>query len=224
MFASHSLAQAHLMTKHDTKPQTIVRASDPRGLVSAVPALFGYRPENSIVVLPTRRKRSYGGARIELAQAEHPRRAARTLVGQIVSKFRPESIIVAVYTDERLPVTIGESDVPLIDTRVAGIPYQAVVDAFRDEAARLSVPTVVALYVGPDGFCEYAPPLDEQSGENPVVQFWAHSDALTHPELVGLPLERDPRAVERESDAKARLVMQRLQTERNREPKLRDGR
>lgn len=189
------------MTKNHPREQTVIRATDPRGLVSVIPAQFGYRPENSIVVLPMRRKRSVGGARIQLSQAQQPSLAARSVLNPLRSAFRPEAIIIAVYTDESLPAAVGADDVPLIDTRVVALPHQAAVDAFRDEAARLGISTMVAFYVGPDGFCEYTPPVDEQDEHNTVVQFWAHEHALTHPELVGLVLGRDPRAIGRMSDS-----------------------
>lgn len=203
------------MAKHLRSPhQTIVRATDPTGLVSAIPKLFGFEPENSLVVLPMRRKRTVGGARIELVQASDPVLSARAVLAPVASTYRPEAVLFAIFTDEPLAATPGPDEPPLIDIRTVPIPHQEVIDAFRDEAARLGIPTAVAMYIGPEGFCEYAPPHAEQTEHNALVEFWAHTAAQTHPELVGVEVEPDPRAVKRESDAKTRAVLQRLLDER----------
>lgn len=196
------------------EPQTIVRASDPRGLVSVIPAQFGYRPENSIVVLPMRRKRTVGGARLELDQAKDARTAARAALPPIIAVYQPEAILIAVFTDTPLTHTPAADDVALIDTRTNTVPSQNLVDSFRDEAARLGIPTMIALYIGPDGFCEYGPPADEQTEANVLTEFWGHAEAVAHPEIIGAPVARDPRVLKRESDAKTREVLQRLLDER----------
>lgn len=54
---------------------TIVKTSNPAQLIATLPALVGYQPHESLVIMPMRRRRSVGALRIDLpchATAQHP--------------------------------------------------------------------------------------------------------------------------------------------------------
>ncbi len=193
----------------------VVKTTSYDELVPLIPGVLGFRPENSIVALPMIRKRSTFGARMLLSDASHsPKGAARAILGGIMRVLKPEAIILAVFTDDALEFTPSEADVPLIDTQRTPLPHQAIIDAFRDEAARRNIPTTVSVYIGPDGCCEYAPVTAEQTETNTWVEYCSHEKTKQHAEMVGHEIQRDPRSGRAESDQKTREIMQRLLHER----------
>lgn len=212
MLPPRPLAQAERMK------QTVLRSSSPADLAAAIPAMLGYTPENSLVLIPLRRKRSTGGLRVELDQvAPDPDLAVHELLALMEERFRAEALVLAVFTEQPLAREFAADASPRFNALDLAIPHAEFIAHLQVHAAACRIQIATAVYFGPDGFCEYpAMPAGAVAWqrESAEVEFQHSGEVAVHPELIGIPLARDPRVVRRESDAKTRAVLQRLLDER----------
>ncbi|WP_036280176.1 DUF4192 family protein [Microbacterium sp. CH12i] len=80
---------------------TVLRATDSAEFLALVPALAGFTPRQSIVLLPFQRSRAHGAMRIDLphsdADLEH---YVDTAIGLVSRVAGTDAVAVVVYTDE----------------------------------------------------------------------------------------------------------------------------
>lgn len=89
----------------------IIKATEPAQLLSLFPAMLGYSPRDSVVILAFRGKRTCGTVRIDLPSSEHPEvfsRVALGAVGTVCKIPGADGVAFAVFT----PAAFGDSAVP----------------------------------------------------------------------------------------------------------------
>ncbi|MFD5224435.1 DUF4192 family protein [Microbacterium sp. NPDC058342] len=132
---------------------TIIHATDPAELLGLVPALAGFTPRRSIVMLPFHGARTYGAMRVDLPSPESdPDEFAEAALHALLQVSEIDAAAVVVYTDvppQRVPDGIL-------------LPHLTVVETLVEVLAQTGLRVVDALCVTPDGWGDY---LDEE----PVV-------------------------------------------------------
>lgn len=126
--------------------KTVLRAADSADFLALVPALAGFTPHQSIVLLPFRHKRAHGAMRIDLPRDEvELDDFVGTAIGLVSRVPETDAIAVVVYTDERAQHTPDG----------VVLPRSIVVDELLALAADLGWGIVEALCVTADGWSSY---------------------------------------------------------------------
>ncbi|WP_300266834.1 DUF4192 family protein [Microbacterium sp.] len=125
---------------------TVLRAADSADFLALVPALAGFTPHQSIVLLPFQKTRAHGAMRIDLPHDEvELDDFVGTAIGLVSRVPDTDAIAVVVYTDE--PAQHTPDGVVL--------PRSIVVDELLALAADLGLGIVEALCVTADGWSSY---------------------------------------------------------------------
>lgn len=82
-----------------TTEQTIVKAAGPGDFLAIVPALLGFTPRNSAVLVPFNGSRTIGAMRVDLPPAASTDEVAATLIGYICRVQSVTGVAVVLYTD-----------------------------------------------------------------------------------------------------------------------------
>lgn len=128
--------------------QTIVSAPNPPALLAAIPALFGFRPANSVVILALKGNRSCGGVRFDLPDGMQPGLVKRLVTQQLGTLCKVpdlDGIVAVVYTD----AAFGAS---------SSVPSRAVMNVVRRRAEQMGLRVTEALCVASDGWSSYLGP------------------------------------------------------------------
>ena len=82
---------------------TVVKAADAAQFLSVVPHMLGYRPTQSLVVIPFHSARSLGAMRFDLPEgsSEAADRVAATVTGMVCRLPDADAVAAIAYTDER---------------------------------------------------------------------------------------------------------------------------
>lgn len=140
-------------TRHMT---TIIHATDPAEFLGLVPALAGFTPRQSLVMLPFHGSRTQGAMRIDLPDDEvEPDTFAGVALQALLQVPGVDAAAFVVYTDEsaqRIPDGLL-------------LPQLTTAEALLDVCAHTGVPVVEALCVTPDGWSDY---LDDEPFVHPL--------------------------------------------------------
>ena len=119
----------------NTQQPTVIRATGPADFLATIPAMIGYTPRQSVVVIPFADSRSLGVMRFDLPteDASLPQ-VASTIIGLAIRVGGATRIATVIYTDQD-----GET----------GRPFVA---AILDRAAECGIGITDALYVASDGW------------------------------------------------------------------------
>jgi hypothetical protein len=144
---------------------TLLRASDSAGFLRIVPALAGFTPRQSIVLLPFRGSRAYGAMRLDLPRDDVSlEEYADAAVGLALRVEGTDAVALVVYTD-------GEPN-PTRDGLV--LPFAVEVDELLGCADDAGLRVVDALCVTPAGWASYLV-------DDPVVGALSDIDAVAVP-------------------------------------------
>lgn len=139
------------MAKHRGMPVQI-RDSSAVHLLQSVPLQVGYRPRESLVLIPIVRQTTNGVLRVDLPGPGHIDRCATVAVGCLRPMPDVDDAIVIVYTDESA-----------LDG--SGVAYEQLVTAVIDRAEAIGIRVTGEMCVGSDGWTSYRDPqlrpLDE---------------------------------------------------------------
>lgn len=154
---------------------TVLTASGSAEFLGLVPALAGFTPHESIVLLPFRGKRAHGAMRLDLPSDDVDLdRYVETAIALVSRVTATDAVAVVVYTDERALATR--------DGLV--LPVAVAVDDLLDCAEDVGLRIVDALCVTPEGWASYldaepalaslldipAPPAAARAGDVAVDQ------------------------------------------------------
>lgn len=145
---------------------TVVEAADAAQFLSLVPRMLGFRPRDSLVLIPFRGNRSVGALRFDLPTAREPGAlagVAATVVGTVCRIPDVDRFAAIVYADAALDA--------------ATHAHAPLVDAVRTRADECGLPLVDALLVGVDAWAAQGDPdrggpsagLDDHSGDPDVA-------------------------------------------------------
>lgn len=174
---------------------TIIHATDPAEFLGLVPALAGFTPRQSIVMLPFHGTRTQGAMRIDLPAGDvDPDRFADVALRALLQVPDTDAVAVVVYTDD------GPADVP--DGLL--LPHLFLAEAFVDVCAHAGLRVVEALCVTPHGWGDY---LDDVPQVRPLADIPAAPAVpgvgdVSGDQLAGAELPRSD-LVERESVGRA---------------------
>ena len=125
---------------------TLLRASDSAGFLRIVPALAGFTPRQSLVLLPFRGSRAYGAMRLDLPGDDVSlEEYADTAVGLALRVPGTDAVAAVVYTDAEAHPT-GDGLV---------LPFAVEVDELLGCADDAGLRVVDALCVTPSGWASY---------------------------------------------------------------------
>ena len=134
------------MRAHDTGCMTVImKATGPADLLSLFPALLGFPPQNSVVLLAFRGKRTCGTLRVDLPSPQHPEVFARMALGAIGTVCKipgADGVAFGVFT----PDAFGSS---------ASVPRHDFADVLLDRIADSGLDMKDALCRGSDGWGSY---------------------------------------------------------------------
>lgn len=134
---------------------TIIRATDPAELLGAIPALAGFTPRRSVVLLPFRGGSTHGAMRVDLPGPHHdPERFAAAALHTLLQVSGLDATAIVVYSDE--PARTVPDGVLL--------PHRAVAEALVRVCDRAGLPLVDVLCVTPAGWSDY---LDDDPAIRP---------------------------------------------------------
>lgn len=143
---------------------TIIHATDPAEFLGFVPALAGFTPRQSLVMLPFHGARTQGAMRVDLPapDVDHDEFAEAAL--QALLQVRDvDAVAFIVYTDDA-PQSVPDGVL---------LPHLMTVDALGDVAIQAGLRIVEVLCVTPDGWSDY---LDEQPLVRPLDGIHAPED------------------------------------------------
>ena len=83
-----------------TAQPTIVQATSATDFLGLIPALIGYTPTRSIVVVPFRGNHTAGAARFDLNEDTDPQALASTITGIVCRIPDARAVAVVIYTDQ----------------------------------------------------------------------------------------------------------------------------
>ncbi|MDT0156171.1 DUF4192 family protein [Microbacterium sp. ARD32] len=125
---------------------TIIHATRPADLLGIVPALAGFTPRRSLVLLPFRDTRADGAMRVDLPDPDiDPDEFADAAVHALLQVSGIDAAAIVVYTDEPAQ--------PVPDGLL--LPHLVLVEALADVAADAGLRLVDALCVTPQGWADY---------------------------------------------------------------------
>lgn len=124
---------------------TVLRASGSADFLGIVPALAGFTPRESIVLIPFQGSRAYGAMRLDVPRDADPDDYAASAIALVSRVAATDAVAVVVYTDD-----------PAQRTRDGLVlPHAVAVDALVDEAEEAGLRIVDALCVLSDGWSSY---------------------------------------------------------------------
>lgn len=137
---------------------TVLRAADSAEFLGLVPALAGFTPRESIVLLPFRGKRAYGAMRLDLpSDTADLDEYVETAIGLVSRVTDTDALAIVVYTDEA-PQSTRDGLV---------LPESVAVDELLDCADEVGLRIVDALCVTPSGWASY---LDDEPALSPLSE------------------------------------------------------
>lgn len=125
---------------------TVLRATDSAEFLGLVPALAGFTPRQSVVLLPFQRSRAHGAMRIDLPHDDvELDDYVDTAIGLLSQVGGTDAVAVVVYTDEA----------PQYTPDGIVLPSSVVVDELLGLSEDLGMHIVDALCVTPEGWSSY---------------------------------------------------------------------
>lgn len=125
---------------------TILHASDSADFLGAVPALAGFTPSQSLVLLPFQGSRAPGAMRLDLPDPAHDPVSYAASAVELISRVPgTDAVAVVVYSDDAAEHTR--------DGLV--LPFDVLVDVLRAQICDGGLRLVDALCVTPDGWASY---------------------------------------------------------------------
>ncbi len=119
---------------------TIVHATRSDELLGLIPALAGYTPRQSLVLLPFEGSRTHGAVRVDLPGDDTDLDVyVAELIGLVCRIPAADGLAVAVYTDEALTGTP---------------PFSTLIEALQDRAEACGLGIVAALCIGSDAWAD----------------------------------------------------------------------
>ncbi len=140
---------------------TIVHASGAAELLAAIPVLTGFRPRDSLVLLPFRGSRTAGALRFDLpapsgeGAGPSAEEFAATAVGLACRVPDTDAVAIAVYADPALRADAGGTPA------APGRPAAELVTELMQRAEACGLRIVEALHVGADEWSDYRDPSAE---------------------------------------------------------------
>lgn len=142
----------------------IIHATESAELLGIVPALAGFTPRQSVVLLPFHGTRTHGAMRMDLPDpSASPEEYAQTALRALLQVSDVDAVAVVVYTDEPAQ-SIPDGTL---------LPRVPLVDALLDVAVDAGLRIVDALCVMSDGWGEY---LDDDPVVRPLDEIPATPD------------------------------------------------
>lgn len=125
---------------------TIIQATDPAEFLGLVPALAGFTPRQSLVMLPFRDTRTHGAMRVDLPGPDvDPDMFADVALHALLQVRGVDAVAFVLYTDDiALPVPDGML-----------LPHLATVEALLDVCTQTGLRIVETLCVTPHGWGDY---------------------------------------------------------------------
>lgn len=135
---------------------TIIHATDPAELLGLVPALAGFTPRHSIVMLPFSGSRTQGAMRIDLPAPDiEPDDFADVALRALLQVPDTDAVAIVIYTDE---VATEVPDGVLL-------PHLSLAEVVADVCAHTGLRVIEALCVTADGWGDY---LDDSPEIRPL--------------------------------------------------------
>lgn len=133
---------------------TIVPAAGAAQFLALVPKMLGYRPVQSVVLVPFSSSRSIGAMRFDLPDESAPfdeiDRIGATLIGMICRLPEADAVAMIAYTDARF------SD--------GGMPHRMLIEALQRRADSCGIHLTDALCVAADGWGSHLDPMCPEAG------------------------------------------------------------
>jgi len=95
---------------------TIIKAHNPADLLAMVPALVGFEPRNSVVVLGFAGNRTCGALRYDLPLQNHEREVVDRIVATLLRIPTLDNVVIVIRTDRLFPARLGAPHVRLAKT------------------------------------------------------------------------------------------------------------
>lgn len=92
---------------------TIIKAHGPADLLAMVPALLGFEPRNSVVLLGFSGKRTCGALRYDLPDQSHERHVIDRMVATLLRIPGLDNVVIVIRTDRPFPARLGAPHVRL---------------------------------------------------------------------------------------------------------------
>lgn len=144
---------------------TVLRASDSAEFLGLVPALAGFTPSQSLVLLPFHGSRAHGAMRLDLPRDDaSPEAYANAAIGLVEKVDGADAVAIVVYSDDAACRTTDGLVLPLI------VQVEELLGCAEDAGMRI----VDALCVTPEGWSSYLeddpelaplPPSDPLAGD-----------------------------------------------------------
>lgn len=135
---------------------TIIHARETADLLGIVPALAGFTPRQSVVMLPFRGSRAHGAMRVDLPDHDvDPDAFAETLLHALLQVDGIDATAIVVYTDDH-PQSVPDGVL---------LPHLTLTEALLDVGDQAGLRILEALCVTPDGWADY---LDEEPQLRPL--------------------------------------------------------
>ena len=136
---------------------TIINAADPAEFLGLVPALAGFTPRRSVVLLPFRGTRTQGAMRVDLPDpGADPDEFAAAALRALLQVPDTDAVALVVYTDDP-PAHLPDGVL---------LPHVPLAEALVDVCAQTGLRVVEALCVTGDGWGDY---LDEVPAVRPLT-------------------------------------------------------
>jgi hypothetical protein len=152
---------------------TTVKAAGPAEFLSLIPRMLGYRPAQSLVLIPFHGSSSLGAMRFDLPDSgsDEIDSVASTVIGMTCRLPEADGVAVIVYSG------IGFAE-------TGGMPHRALCDALERRADACGLRLTDALCVAADGWGSYLDPTCPAAGRA-LAELGAAGSALA--DLAGLP-------------------------------------
>jgi hypothetical protein len=132
---------------------TIVKSKSLGDFVALIPALLGFHPTNSLVLIPMANKRTLGGIRIDLPASDTDTRSvAQTCLGYVLKVASVEGIAIFTYGD--------------------GEPRRELVDEIVAASRQAGLAIADAAHINADGWTSY---FDQDNAVAPVPEASHHA-------------------------------------------------
>ena len=123
---------------------SLIRAANAADFIALIPHLAGYRPTQSLVLVPFEGNRTMGIMRVDLprdADADELARCAATFIGLVCKLPEADGLTPVVFTDDAF-----------LDSQTGDIAHAALVHAVRDRADACGLVVKDALCLAADAF------------------------------------------------------------------------
>lgn len=177
---------------------TIIKAHSPADLLAMVPALVGFEPRNSVVILGFAGNRTCGALRYDLPPQAHERGVIDRIVATLLRIPSLDSAVIVIRTDRSFPARLGAPHVRLA---------KALARSLRSSGIGLKE----SLCHAADGWASYLDPKSPPGG-HPLADIEASlihhevPDELRNERMHPLPEGRIPSVDDEEMDATANQI------------------